>query len=433
MTAASASPVGPERSRPRRLRAQAALGSSRAELFLAGFGLFLCTGVPGGLTFEGFRWLKHGFYTVVLLLLLVRWQRSLRLAARDWALCLIALLLLVSSLWSDMPVWALKRGAVIVQTTLFGLYLASRFSMEQQVRMLAWVFLLTLGICALSLPFDWAWMTMAPGQAGEAFRGPLYHKNAVGRLMSLAIPVLLIEARARPSERWLWWGTLLGAAAMLALSQALSGMLVAGMLCSVVLLHPLARRRGRLALLLPVLLFALGAFAATAGWLDDLLVGLGKDPTLTGRTQIWELTLRQIAERPLLGHSVASFWQLSSVAKMGVWFSNAHNGYLQLLVDLGAVGFLLLAVQLFVTLARSLALAERRSGVALWPYCAAAYLFVYNLAEVSLMEENSIVWVTYVAASLVVRSRTSRKRAARPVLRARGATATRAAKPGPVV
>jgi O-antigen ligase len=411
-------------------------GASRAELFLAGLGLFLCTGLPGSLlSVETFRWAKHGFYAVLMLLLVVRWQSSLRVAARDWALCVLLALLLVSTLWSDLPVWALKRGAVILQTSALGLYLASRFSVEQQVRTLAWVFLLTLGICAVSMPLDVAWMIPGPGQ-GEAFRGPLYHKNAIGRLMSLAIPVLLIQTQLSSRERRMWWLAVVAAAVMLVLSHALSGLLVAGMLCSVVLLHPLARRRGRTVLLLPVLVVALGALAATEGWLDPLLAALGKDPTLTGRTQIWELTLRQIAERPLLGYSIASFWQLSSVAKIGAWFPNAHNGYLQLLVELGAVGFLIFAVQLITTLVRSLVLAQRRGGTALWPYCVAAYVFVYNLAEVSLMEENSIVWVAYVSASLAVRSRGRRSTpVAREQLRGsrRDPVSTGAPKPGPAV
>jgi len=377
--------------------------NTRVELFVASFGLFLCTGLPEGLAAAEFRLVKHVFYALIMCLLLLRWQASLRVMTRDWALCLFAGLLLASALWSELPAWAFKRAAVMVQTTWFGLYLASRFSIEEQLRALSWVLVLSLAVFAASALLDPAGAFATPGYEA-AFRGPLAHKNEVARLMALAIPALLLRVRGVPHQRGLMGLALAMAALFLVLAQSLGGTLVAAMLGSVVVAQRWVRPLGVGALLLPTLVVAVGSAAAIGGLLDGVLTALGKDPTLTGRTEIWEQTMRLLSERPLLGHSMASFWQLDIVERTGMWFSNAHNGYLQLLIDLGLVGLVTFGFQLLTTLVRSLRWAQLRDPAALWPYCVAAFMLVYNVFEVSVVEENSIVWVLYVSASLAVRS-----------------------------
>lgn len=384
------------------------VSSARAELFVASFGLFLCTGLPENLAPSEFRLVKHAFYALIMGLLLLRWQATLRVATRDWALCLFAGLLLSSALWSEQPAWAFKSAAVIVQTTGFGLYLASRFSLDEQLRALSGVLVLTLLAFVASALLDPVGAFATPGHEG-AFRGPLAHKNEAGRLMALAVPVLLLRIGTAPRQRVLVGCALAVAALFLVLSRSLGGLLVAAMLCSVVVVHRFLRPLGAGILLLPTLAVAVGSAAAIGGLLDGVLTALGKDPTLTGRTEIWSHSMRLLSERPLLGHSMASFWQLDIVERTGIWFSNAHNGYLQLLIELGLVGLAVFVFQLLTTLLRSLRWAQLRDRAALWPYCVAAFVLVYNLFEVSLAEENSIVWVLYVAASFAVRSPAARR------------------------
>jgi O-antigen ligase len=382
--------------------------SAHVELLLACVGLFIGTGLPEALAPGPFRWAKHAFYACITVLVLLRWRASLRVALRDPALCAFGALLLTSALWSELPVWAFKRGAVMVQTTAFGLYLASRFSFREQLRALAYVMVILLAAFVASALLDPVDAFSTPGHPG-AFRGPLVHKNRVALLMAVAIPALLLEVWSAPRRRWLFAPALAAACLFLALSKSLGGTLVAAMLVSLVLLHRTAGRRHAWLLLVPVLLVVLGAAAAAAGWVDALLVALGKDPTLTGRIEIWEESAALLSARPLLGHSLASFWQLEIVSRTGVWFSNAHNGYLQLLIDLGLVGLLTFLCQLLTNLVRSFGYAHRPEPASVWPWCMAACVLVYNLIEVSVVEVNSIVWVLYVAASLAVGARTARR------------------------
>ena len=78
---------------------------------------------------------------------------------------------------------------------------------------------------------------------------------------------------------------------------------------------------------------------------------LGRDSTLTGRTDIWNALL-QSNINPIIGAGYGSFWQPErgeSVSKsLGFLFSlkEAHNGYLEVYLNSGFVGLTLLAIML---------------------------------------------------------------------------------------
>jgi O-antigen ligase len=103
----------------------------------------------------------------------------------------------------------------------------------------------------------------------------------------------------------------------------------------------------------------LGAFLAIASipvvvffmMNDDLIFDiLGKDRSLTGRTEIWRYAVAAIGERPILGWGFAGFWstlnpvaeQIRGAIKGDNWWTpgipNAHNGMLEFLLEIGVVG-----------------------------------------------------------------------------------------------
>jgi O-antigen ligase len=88
---------------------------------------------------------------------------------------------------------------------------------------------------------------------------------------------------------------------------------------------------------------------------------LGRDQTLTGRTEVWEKVLA-IGTDPIFGDGYSSFWlgeRLETLWAQYQWQpTEAHNGYLEIYLDLGLIGdFLLLGVILssFRTAFRDLA------------------------------------------------------------------------------
>ena len=79
---------------------------------------------------------------------------------------------------------------------------------------------------------------------------------------------------------------------------------------------------------------------------QTMLSSLGRDPTLTGRTVIWQSVLYQHT-KPLIGTGFESFWMGSRLER--IWqmtekgIQEAHNGYLEIYLNLGLVGVGLLA------------------------------------------------------------------------------------------
>jgi O-antigen ligase len=72
---------------------------------------------------------------------------------------------------------------------------------------------------------------------------------------------------------------------------------------------------------------------------------LGRDPSLTGRTEIWELVLKGQAN-PVLGAGFYTFWMGDRADKLSQSYAfhlnQAHNGYLETYLDGGVVGVCLL-------------------------------------------------------------------------------------------
>lgn len=73
----------------------------------------------------------------------------------------------------------------------------------------------------------------------------------------------------------------------------------------------------------------------------------GKDMTLSGRVDIWEFALNDIEKKMLLGYGFATYWIMGSSRLeifasyfQGFKVNEAHNGYLEILLQLGVVGFI---------------------------------------------------------------------------------------------
>jgi exopolysaccharide production protein ExoQ len=88
----------------------------------------------------------------------------------------------------------------------------------------------------------------------------------------------------------------------------------------------------------------------------------GKDATFSARTQIWEIVRAHIQHAPMLGTGYGGYWigPVSSspsyvfLRVMYFYPSEAHNGYLDTINDLGYVGLMLLLAYIVAYIAQSL-------------------------------------------------------------------------------
>jgi exopolysaccharide production protein ExoQ len=86
-------------------------------------------------------------------------------------------------------------------------------------------------------------------------------------------------------------------------------------------------------------------FALFINTMGTLVHSLGRNSTLTGRTSIWKAVL-SMHTNPVIGTGFESFWlgnRLEAVWNMSVkGIQEAHNGFIELYLNLGWVGLLLL-------------------------------------------------------------------------------------------
>jgi exopolysaccharide production protein ExoQ len=129
---------------------------------------------------------------------------------------------------------------------------------------------------------------------------------------------------------------------------ALSSFLMAGTLLIVSYSRAIMRRPAIVHCLIAVML-AVSLSILFFGGSPDTLKTLGRDPTLTDRTDIWAAALR-LVQNPFLGTGFESFWlgsRLDTIWDL-FWFHpmQAHNGYLETFLNLGWAGVILLGVVL---------------------------------------------------------------------------------------
>jgi O-antigen ligase len=83
-----------------------------------------------------------------------------------------------------------------------------------------------------------------------------------------------------------------------------------------------------------------------------VLSGVGRDVSLTGRTDLWENAVR-LAPNPMIGAGYESFWlgdRLRTLWSIYWWQPiQAHNGYIEVYLNLGLLGLLFLFLLLWST------------------------------------------------------------------------------------
>lgn len=150
------------------------------------------------------------------------------------------------------------------------------------------------------------------------------------------------------------------------------------------------------ALFLPLLVFYSQKFSEV---IAPLLHALGRDPTFTGRTDIWKnITLDTV--NPLIGAGFWNFWGgpggLKLNEAMNEVIPNAHNGYIDIYLDGGIIGIIVLVIMLVTCGRRIIKHLKPRSDLNHYQRMRFAVLvaaIIYNLAE-STFARVGAIWFT---------------------------------------
>jgi O-antigen ligase len=75
---------------------------------------------------------------------------------------------------------------------------------------------------------------------------------------------------------------------------------------------------------------------------QSMFQAANRDPSLSGRADLWSTVAHEGLKRPLFGHGYGAFWYEGRGREIvGTWNPRqSHNAYLDVFVDLGVVGLL---------------------------------------------------------------------------------------------
>ncbi|MBV8376388.1 MAG: O-antigen ligase family protein [Verrucomicrobia bacterium] len=265
----------------------------------------------------------------------------------------------IAILWSDFPFVAAKRWIKILGHPIMVLVILTEANPIEAVRRVlkrAAYVLVPMSILFIKYfpqygrGFD-AW-------TGVGFnRGVTLNKNELGYgcmifgLFFFWNTLLAFRIKNRMAKRkelllsiaffgMIWW--------LLRASESATSLLamLIGIATMVVLGLPFINKR-YIGMYVLFAVFAVAAAEPFFGIYAHVLQILGRDPTLTDRTQVWHAALK-LVENPILGAGFESFWLGSRLDKLGeIWWwqpNQAHNGYIETYLNLGWAGIAILAI-----------------------------------------------------------------------------------------
>jgi exopolysaccharide production protein ExoQ len=138
---------------------------------------------------------------------------------------------------------------------------------------------------------------------------------------------------------------------------------------------------------------------------------IGKDPTLTDRTKIWAIVLG-MHTNPLVGTGYQSFW----LGQRLEWFwhnsglgnlNEAHNGYLEVYLELGLIGVALLIGFLVSSYRMICRMLAAKSSLAVFGLAAWLALVFYNMSEAAF--QNGLLWTVFLMGAISLPERAKKR------------------------
>jgi exopolysaccharide production protein ExoQ len=349
------------------------------------------------------------------LLFALPWHRSVyRLSMQMKLVTCFPILALLLFPVSQLPTRTISSAILLMGSTVLLYYMMSRFSLEQILELFLIVGITTMvASIVFALAFPQYGLDQKSGLQ-TAWKGIFSAKNYLGN-MALFFLTAAVSYRGRNCFlRSVRVSQICLCLTAIAFSRAATAyMLTAVYLVYFVFMKTLHRFRKQDYLVVGMVLLAaaITVAAAIVVWPDLLVNLLGKDLTLTGRTQIWSAVMDSIVKRPLLGYGYQTFWlglegeSYRIILAVSWILAQAQNGFLDVVLEMGVVG---LAVVLLVfgfafrdavvCLLRSRN--DRQLRAVEWYLAIVILTLIYNLDESFLFDPKNLCSMFFLLACI---------------------------------
>jgi len=295
---------------------------------------------------------------------LLKMPYTLAACKHNWPLLLYPVVATASVLWSEYPGASLRGGIQLILTYIICISLIYTINIKT---------ILVSVVCATSLYMIASLInpkTIVQYSTGEIINvGIFQSKNNYALFTSVsgafALFLLFHPQSTKPEKLIALFSFTLSLALFL---QAKSlGTTISFFFCAIAtsIIYPINRfllhrhSRGTIYLYLAFMIAGLTlAFYIlfTIISYESLMHSLGKDPTITGRTILWEIGWQYIKENPLFGLGLQAFWVESNLSAVHLWqvfqkdvgtTFGFHNLYIDTWVELGLLGMMSVLIVMF--------------------------------------------------------------------------------------
>lgn len=380
-------------------------------------------GVTGGSRESG-AILDPVFQTAVLCIgLIILGRRNFNWSAvireNIWAVLLVGYML-VTIIWSDIPFISFKRWVRELTALIMAFVVLSESAPRQAIESLLrrTVYVLIPFSVLLIKYYQDIGVAYSPWTGEVEWIGVTVQKNGLGRLCLISAFFLIWTLIGRWQKTdvalgkyqtgaevillimtlWLLKGPSMWAASVTAICSLSLGLLT---LCVL-----LWMRRHRIQLAANVWVATIACIIGF-GIITPFVGGstvkaftstVGRNATLTGRTDIWAGLLPDVTREPFLGHGFGSFWTAMRIREHNI--GEAHNGYLEVCLGLGFAGLALTAIFLLSSTRKAATLLSRDYDWAALCICFLVMAAIHNISESSFDSFNRQLLATLLFLSV---------------------------------
>jgi exopolysaccharide production protein ExoQ len=347
-------------------------------------------------------------YVIVAMRATREYRQILQVLRANVPLVLLVLLAILSAFWSEDPSLTIRRGIALLATTIFGVDLSIRYSIRKRLHLAG--IALALGI-VLSIIVEILFHGLIPSDLAypSEWHGVFDQKNVFAKIVVLAATVFLMQVRRGLRNVIITIGIVAIAAALIGKAQSRTALVVLAAMLLLIPAFQINRKRWKAVIPIAIIgaLIACCILPLTAD-LTSFATLLGRDATLTGRTNIWAPSLASIARQPIWGYGYNAFWGVSKEAIridsfIGFEVPHAHNGYLELTLELGLAGLALFLVTYIMAVWRAARYMNLDAGrEAIWPLAYFSFILLFQVTESTIVAGNSIFWMLYVSTACSV-------------------------------
>jgi O-antigen ligase len=345
--------------------------------------------IPQGLDYAGINGMpssSDALSRIVWLILLFgsvgiigsRSARAIKLIKEQNTFLLLFLALAFASfVWSIEPSVTFRRAlrAFTVISTCYAFTLVGwhQYRFQELLRSVLTAIMIASLIFTALAP-DMAIHSSDQPELKDAWHGITMGKNVLGSLASTSLVLWLngyLSKEVKPFSALVGGGM---AALCLIMSRSATSLMATAFAMIFMLL--LLRSPGTMRRYMPylvglfaivIMIYALAVLRLVPGmeiFLKPITLITGKDLTFTGRTAIWEVLNEHIRIRPLLGCGYGAYWvgatptspSFEMLTRLFFYPSEGHNGYLDVINDLGMVGGVVLLGYFWMYVRQSLLL-----------------------------------------------------------------------------